>query len=261
MVTENCCPEILQPFNFKGKTALVTGSAQGLGREIALALARLGASLVLADTVRPEKTAADIVRNGFQALAIGADISQETSVIDLLKKAVSRFHQVDLLINNAGLSQLDFIPTEDTPMEQWDRVMGVNMRGTFLCCKHVGKHLIEKGGGTIVNIASTAGFTGIPRAAAYCASKAGVISLTKSLAVEWARYNIRVNAVAPHYIETEMTRGLRNSPKVYEGIINQIPLQRFAKPEEVIGSILFLCSPASAYITGAVLAVDGGFLA
>jgi 2-deoxy-D-gluconate 3-dehydrogenase len=192
---------------------------------------------------------------------VRTDVSEENSVIDLLKEAVVRFQKLDLLVNNAGISQLDFIPTEEAPIEEWDRVVRVNLRGTFLCCKYVGKHMIEQGGGNIINVASTAGFTGIPRASAYCASKAGVISLTKSLAVEWARYNIRVNAVAPHYLETELTRGLRNSAKVYEGIIRQIPLQRFARLEEVIGSILFLSSPASSYITGSVLPVDGGFLA
>ncbi len=260
-IEKKYCQEILQPFDYKEKTALVTGSAQGLGREIALALARQGASLVLADIIPPEETAGEIIRAGSQAIAVQTDISEETAVMDLVKEALTRYRQLDLLVNNAGISQLDFNPTEDTPMEEWDRVLGVNLRGTFLCCKHVGKHMIEKGGGNIINIASTAGFNGIPRASAYCASKAGVISLTKSLAVEWARYNIRVNAVAPHYLETELTRGLRDSAKVYESIIRQIPLQRFARPEEVVGSILFLGSPASSYITGSVLAVDGGFLA
>lgn len=257
----NTHQELSNLFRFEGKTALVTGSAKGLGREIAKALARQGASLVLADLVSPEETAEEIQRIGSSVTAIKADISSETSVNNLIKKAIAGHKKVDLLINNAGISQLNFEPTEDAPTKDWDKVLQVNLRGTYLCCKYCGKHMIEKGGGNIINIASTAGFTGIPRASAYCASKAGVIALTKSLAVEWAKFNIRVNALAPHYMETELTEGLRNSAKVYKGIIRQIPLGRFARTEELIGSILFLGSPASSYITGTVLAVDGGFLA
>lgn len=261
MKMPNADQELSDLFGFEGKTALVTGSAQGLGRKIALALARQGASLVLADLVSPEDTAREAQRIGSRAKAIRADISRETSVRNLVKKAVDQFQQVDILVNNAGISQLKFEPTEEGSTEDWDKVIQVNLRGTYLCCKHVGQHMIQKGGGTIINIASTAGFTGIPRASAYCASKAGVISLTKSLAVEWAKYHIRVNAVAPHYIETELTKGLRGSEKIYQGIIRQIPLGRFARTEELIGSIFFLGSRASSYMTGTVLPVDGGFLA
>ena len=121
--------------------------------------------------------------------------------------------------------------------------------------------MIGSGGGSIINISTTAGITGVIRAPAYCASKAGIILLTKSLALEWVRYNIRVNAIAPHYLETELTKGLRASEKVYDGLIRQIPMRRFAKPAEVVGTILLLCSPASSYITGTVIEVDGGFLA
>ncbi len=261
MKRRNTNQELSELFGFEGKTALITGSAKGLGREIALALARQGASLVLADLVSPEETAEEIHRIGSHAQAVKADISKETSVRNLVTKAVDQFRQVDILINNAGISQLKFEPTVDASTEDWDKVIQVNLRGTYLCCKHVGKHMIQRGGGTIINIASTAGFIGIPRASAYCASKAGVILLTKSLAVEWAKYNIRVNAVAPHYMETELTKGLRDSEKIYKGIIKQIPLGRFARTEELIGTIFFLGSPASSYITGTVLNVDGGFLA
>ena len=139
--------------------------------------------------------------------------------------------------------------------------METNLRGTFLCCQKIGQQMIDAGGGNIVNIATTAGITGVPRAPAYCASKAGVILLTKSLALEWARYHIRVNAVAPHYLETELSRGLRQSKKVYSSLIAQIPMRRFGKPAEVVGAVIFLCSEASSYMTGGVIAVDGGYLA
>ena len=139
--------------------------------------------------------------------------------------------------------------------------MSVNLRGTFLCSKHIGKLMIKNGGGNIVNIASTAGVTGVPRAPAYCASKAGVILLTKSLALEWAKHHIRVNAIAPHYLETDLTRGLRSSEAVHGKIVKQVPMRRFGKVSELIGAVIFLSSDASSYTTGAILTVDGGYLA
>jgi NAD(P)-dependent dehydrogenase (short-subunit alcohol dehydrogenase family) len=248
-------------YGLDGKTALVTGSGQGLGREIALAFASNGANLVLADVVSPEKTAKVIEEMGVRCTSIKADISDESNVMRLVEMVIAGCGRVDILVNNAGLSQLSYTPTEDLPTDEWDRVIQVNLRGTFLCCKHIGRSMIKNGGGNIVNIASTAGITGVPRAPAYCASKAGVILLTKSLALEWARYGIRVNVVAPHYLETELTRDLRNSEKVYHGLINAIPMKRFGKTSEVIGAVLFLCTSGSSFTTGSVMTVDGGYLA
>jgi NAD(P)-dependent dehydrogenase (short-subunit alcohol dehydrogenase family) len=248
-------------FRLKGKIALVTGSAQGLGKEIASSLAQNGCSLVLADIAYPEETAKQIEEIGSRSISVKADISDEAEVKDMVEKAISEYKKVDILVNNAGISQLSYTATEDLPIEEWDKIIAVNLRGTFLCCKHVGKQMIGSGGGSIINISTTAGMTGVPRAPAYCASKAGIILLTKSLALEWVRYNIRVNAIAPHYLETELTKGLRASEKVYDGLVKQIPMRRFAKPGEVVGTVLFLSSPASSYITGTVIVVDGGFLA
>jgi 2-deoxy-D-gluconate 3-dehydrogenase len=248
-------------FFFKGQTALVTGSARGLGREIALSLAEHGASLVLADKVFPSDTAGEIEKIGGKVLALSADISVEAGVQELVRQALDHYRRIDILVNNAGVSQLSFSPSEDTSVQEWGTIINVNLTGTFLCCREVGKQMISQGGGSIINIASTAGFNGIPRASAYCASKAGVILLTKCLAVEWAGKNVRVNAIAPHYIETDLTQTLRESPKVFEGIVRQIPMKRFAKPEEIIGTLLLLASPASSYLTGSIIAVDGGFLA
>jgi NAD(P)-dependent dehydrogenase (short-subunit alcohol dehydrogenase family) len=252
------CTEL---FRLDGKTALVTGCAQGLGKEIALSLAQNGASLVLADIVYPEETAEGIRKVGSRFVALQADVSDETDVENLVKNSISEFKGVDILINNAGISQLSYTPTEELPIAEWDSIIRTNLRGTFLCCKHIGKQMIAGGGGNIINIASTAGINGVPRAPAYCASKAGIILLTKSLALEWARHNIRINAIAPHYLETELTKGLKGSEKVYRGLINPIPLKRFGEPSEVIGTVLLLSTNASNYITGAVIPVDGGFLA
>ncbi len=248
-------------FRLEGKIALVTGSAQGLGKEIALSLAQNGCSLVLADLVDPEETAKQIAEIGSRSISVKVDISDEAEVKNMVEKAISEYEKVDILVNNAGISQLSYTATEDLPSEEWDKIIAVNLRGTFLCCKHVGKQMIGSDGGSIINISTTAGVTGVPRAPAYCASKAGIILLTKSLALEWVRYHIRVNAIAPHYLETELTKGLRASEEVYEGLVKQIPIRRFAKPAEVMGAVMLLSSPASSYITGTVIVVDGGFLA
>lgn len=248
-------------FQLNDKTALVTGSSKGLGQEIAVCLAEQGVSLILADVVYPEETATSIERIGSRYISIQLDVSDEMAVRDIVKRAVSEFGKIDILVNNAGITQSGVTRTEDTPVEEWDRVIRVNLRGTFLCSRYVGKEMIEAGGGNIINIASTAGFSGVARAPAYAASKAGVVVLTKSLALEWAKYNVRVNAIAPHYLETEMTQGLMAHDEVYERIVSQIPLRRFAKPREILGTVLLLASPASSYMTGSVIAVDGGFLA
>jgi NAD(P)-dependent dehydrogenase (short-subunit alcohol dehydrogenase family) len=248
-------------FRLDGKIALVTGSSRGLGKEIAKGFAQYGASLVLADISYPEKTEEEIEGEGARCVAVKTDISKEAEVKDLAQKITSEFGKVDILINNAGITQLSYTPTEELPAKEWDRVMDINLRGTFLCCKYLGGSMIKTGGGSIVNIASTAGITGVPRAPAYCASKAGVILFTKSLALEWAQHDIRVNAIAPHYLETELTKGVRDSDKVYEALIKQIPLKRFGKTRELVGAALFLASDTSSYVTGAVMPVDGGYLA
>ena len=248
-------------FRLEGKIAVVTGSTEGLGKEIALSLAQNGCSLVLADIVYPEETANQITILGSRCIPVQTDISDEIEVKNLVREAISKFKKVDILVNNAGISQLSYTATEDLPIEEWDKIIRVNLRGTFLCSKYIGKQMIDSGGGSIINISTTAGINGVPRAPAYCASKAGIILLTKSLAIEWAKYNIRVNAIAPHYLETELTKGLRASNKVYDGLIKQIPMNRFGKPKEIIGAVLLLSSPASSYITGAVMVIDGGYLA
>ena len=248
-------------FRLDGKTAIVTGSGQGLGKEIALSLAQNGCSLVLADIVYPDETARQIEGMGSHCIPIKMDISDEIEVKNLAERSVTEYKKVDILINNAGISQLSDTPTEELPIEEWDKIIRVNLRGTFLCCQYIGKKMIGSGGGSIINISTTAAFTGVPRAPAYSASKAGIVLLTKTLALEWAKYNIRVNAIAPHYLETGLTEGLRASNKTYEGLVRKIPMRRFGKPEEMIGTILLLSSSASSYITGSVIVVDGGFLA
>ena len=248
-------------FHLTGKTALITGSARGLGKEIAIGLAEYGVSLVLADIVQPGETKKEVEDKGVRCIAVQTDVSDEAQIKRIADIAALEYGKVDILVNNAGISQLSYTPTEELPLEEWDHVMSVNLKGTFLCSKHIGKLMIKNGGGNIVNIASTAGVTGVPRAPAYCASKAGVILLTKSLALEWAKHHIRVNAIAPYYLETDLTSGLRSSEEVYRKIVKQVPMRRFGKVSELIGAVIFLSSDASSYTTGAILTVDGGYLA
>jgi len=248
------------PVSLKGKTVLVTGAAGGLGRDIAITLAKCDASLVLADIESPHNTQTAISDMGVRCIASKTDISDEYQVRQLADRAASAFGRIDILVNNAGMLQLSYTPTEDLPVEEWDKIIRVNLRGTFLCCKHIGKLMIADGGGSIINIASTAGITGVPRAPAYCASKSGVILLTKSLALEWAKYNIRINAVAPHYLDTAPTQELRASKRINDGLIDTIPMKRFGSPSDIRGVVLLLASDASSYMTGTVIPIDGGYL-
>ncbi len=253
--------EVESARGIEGRVVVVTGAARGLGREITLALASRGAKVVAADIEKPAETGAQLKQMGALYLALETDVGEEDRVAEMTAKTVAEFGRVDVLVNNAGISQLDYIATQDSDLEEWERVIRVNLTGAYLTAKHAGRHMIDQGGGNIINVASTAGLSGVPRAPAYCASKAGLIMLTKSLALEWAEYNVRVNAIAPHYLETELTTGLRSSTKVYNGLARQIPLKRFAKASEMIGAVLLLAGDDSSFMTGSVIVVDGGYLA
>ena len=246
-------------FKLGGKIALVTGSAQGLGKEIALSLARNGCFLVLADIIYPEETARQIEEMGSRSISVRADISDEAEVRNMVEKAILEYKKVDILVNNAGISQLSYTATEDLPIEEWDKIIAINLRGTFLCCKHVGKQMIGSGGGSIINISTTAGITGVPRAPAYSASKAGIILLTKSLALEWVRYHIRVNAIAPGLVKTKFAEPLWKEPAWAEIMEkNRALTGRIGLPEDAASAALFLASDASSYITGTTIVLDGG---
>ncbi len=243
--------------NFSGKNVLVTGSTRGIGRAIAEAFAKYGANVIISGTV--EEKAREVAKEisqkyGVKTLGVGMNVADPQSVEEAFKKIKGTFEGVDILINNAGI-------TRDTlflrmRLEDWQKVLDVNLTGTFLVTKQVIRYMVKKRWGRIINITSVVGFTGNVGQVNYSTTKSGLIGFTKSLAKELAPRNILVNAVAPGFIETEMTASL--SDDIKENYKRQIPLGRFGKPEEVANVVLFLASPMADYITGEVIHVNGG---
>ncbi|MBF2057461.1 MAG: 3-oxoacyl-[acyl-carrier-protein] reductase [Cyanobacterium sp. T60_A2020_053] len=241
----------------KGQVAIITGASRGIGKASALALAEEGAKVVVnyaSNSQSAEAVVKEITEAGGEAIAIQADVSQGEAVDNLIKETIKTWGKIDILINNAGI-------TRDTlllrmKLEDWQKVIDLNLTGVFLCCKAVSKTMLKQRSGKIINISSVAGQMGNPGQANYSAAKAGVIGLTKTLAKEFAPRGVTVNAVAPGFIETDMTSGLQA-----EEILKMIPLGRYGKPEEVASMILFLCASEGAdYITGQVFNVDGGMV-
>ena len=240
----------------KGKVALVTGAAQGIGKAIALLLARNGADIVVSDInlEKAEETAKEIGAIGPKAVAVKVDVANLSDVDQMVTGILEKLAKIDILVNNAGITRDKLIlrMTE----EDWDAVLGVNLKGTFNCTKAVLRHMAKQRSGKIVNIASVVGEMGNAGQANYSASKAGVIGLTKTIAREYAQRGINVNAIAPGYIETPMTEALPEKAK--EELRRLIPMERLGKPEDVAEAVLFLVSEESSYITGQVLNVNGG---
>jgi len=251
---------ILEQFRLDGRVALVTGASRGLGRAMALALAEAGADVALAgrDRATLEPAASEIAATGRRALAAPLDVGRVETHAALVERVARELGPVDILVNNAGINHR--APALEWSPQDWDRVLGVNLRGAFFLCQAVGRGMVERRRGKILNISSMTAFLGLPTVPAYTASKAALQQLTRLLAVEWAEYNIQVNAIAPGWIHTEMTAGLRGTPR-YGWVVGKTPAGRFGEPEELAGAAVFLCSPAADFITGQVLAVDGGILA
>jgi 3-oxoacyl-[acyl-carrier protein] reductase len=241
-----------------GQVAVVTGGAQGIGKAIALALAREGAEIVIADLNLEEanKTAQEIEALGRKVIALKVNVASAEEVEALMKKMLDNFGRIDILVNNAGITRDGLLVRMKE--EDWDLVLDVNLKGTFNCTKAVSRVMLKQKAGKIVNIASIIGQIGNVGQANYAASKAGIIAFTKSVAKELASRRINVNAIAPGFIATEMTAVL--SDEVKQEMLKRIPLERLGQPEDIAQAVLFLVSPASAYITGQVLRVDGGMV-
>ena len=239
-----------------GKTALVTGAAQGIGRDIALALAADGADIAICDVnlEAAQKTAADIEAKGRKALALKTNVASSDDVNAMVEQTIQKFGRIDILVNNAGITRDGLILRMKD--EDWDLVLSINLKGAFLCTKAALKHMTKQRSGTIINIASIVGAMGNAGQANYVASKAGLIGLTKTIAREYANRNVTANAVAPGFIDTAMTQALTEN--VRQELAKQIPLGRLGSSEDVANAVRFLASPSAAYITGQVIHVNGG---
>lgn len=241
-----------------GKAAVVTGAAQGIGRAIALALAKEGADIVVSDInlEKAKETARELETLGRKTLAIQTNVAKGEDVENLAKTAIDTFGKVDILVNNAGITRDNLLMRMKD--EEWEQVIEVNLKGTFYCTRAFLRPMLKQKGGRIVNITSIVGVMGNAGQANYSASKAGVIGFTKTMAREVASRNITVNAVAPGFIDTDMTRAL--SEEVRKNLQNQIPLGRLGTPEDIAEAVSFLVSDAASYITGQILHVNGGML-
>jgi NAD(P)-dependent dehydrogenase (short-subunit alcohol dehydrogenase family) len=245
----------------EGKVALVTGGGRGLGRALALALANAGAAVCVAGrSPEPLAEVAEAIRaEGGRAAAAQADVTVEGDVDRAVQATLTELGRIDVLVNNSGV--LVDSPVAAATLADWRHVIDTNLTGTFLCCRAVAPHLIEQRSGKVINVASMFAYRGVPRLASYAASKAAVVSLTASLALEWARFGIQVNGVAPGYFETDMNAQLRDDEASSTRILGRIPARRMGRPEELGPLVVYLASPASDFVTGQTVTIDGGQLA
>lgn len=246
--------------NFDGKVALVTGAASGMGLATARAFAEAGAAVVLADVreASVQSAAEQLVSEGHRAIGVPCDVSDDAQVAVMVDQTVAEFGRLDAAFNNAGVMAA-IAQTADSTREEWERVIGINLRGVWSCLKHELPQMVRQGGGAIVNCSSVGGFTGNPGIGSYIASKHGVLGLTRTAALEYASKGIRVNAVCPGAIATQIARDVvGGDEEAYEEMARGIPLGRIGRPEEIALAVLWLCSPGASYVVGHSLVVDGG---
>jgi NAD(P)-dependent dehydrogenase (short-subunit alcohol dehydrogenase family) len=249
-------------FNLSGQVALVTGAARGLGRAIALALANAGADVAigLRDVASDAGLAGEIERLGRRVLPLQMDVSRMEQITSSIDRAAAHFGRLDILVNNAGIAPENL--AENVREDDFDRTLAVNLKGTFFASQAVGRIMIRQRNGRIINMSSQAGFVALPTESVYCMTKAAIAHLTKCLAVEWGKYNITVNGVAPTFIHTPGTEPALSDPQFRSDVITRIAaLHRIGEPVDVAGAVVFLASPAASLITGHTLLIDGGWTA
>jgi len=248
-------------FSLAGRVALVTGGSRGLGRGIALALAAAGAHVAPASRTEGDlqAVAAEVRALGRRACPVAVDVTDEASVQAMVQRVVDELGSIDILVNSAGIVSLK--PTIEFPVDEWQHILDVNLRGTFLCCKEVARVMLAQGRGKIINISSVRGHQGRANDPAYAASKGAVNLLTKSLAIEWARQGITVNAIAPTFIRTDLNTSLLDDPSTRDWVLSRIPMGRVGQIWDLFGLAVFLASPASDFITGQTIYLDGGWTA
>jgi NAD(P)-dependent dehydrogenase (short-subunit alcohol dehydrogenase family) len=253
---------MLEQFSLKGRVAAVTGASRGIGYAIALGLAEAGADMALMS--RTENAlglvSASIEKRGRQCVAVAGDVGKEPDVKHFFDTTKSEYGRIDVLVNCAGISPY-MKPAEELSDTEWNDVINVNLTGTFRCCREAAKVMLTQGSGSIINLASMGSYVGLRNASAYVASKGGVQLLTRTLAVEWAQRGIRVNAIAPGFIDTDMLSFLRNDEGAKQRILNSTPMGRLAPPDELVGAVIYLASDASRFVTGETIVIDGGYLA
>jgi NAD(P)-dependent dehydrogenase (short-subunit alcohol dehydrogenase family) len=250
-------------FSLPGKVVIITGGRRGIGKAIALAMAEAGADIAICDRVIEDgelnAVAEEVKRLGRRSLAVQADITHKADVDALVQRVMDEFGAVDILVNNAAMNIRALLL--ELSEDGWDRVIDTDLKGYYLCSQAVGKRMVDQKRGNIINIASIAAIKAAPEMGAYCIAKAGVVMLTRVLAVELAKYNIRVNAIAPYMVKTKFSQPLWSDPETLKELESEIPLGRLAETSDIIGAVLFLASDASSYITGHTIIVDGGLSA
>ena len=246
-------------FDIRGKVALVTGASKGLGKAMAMGLAKAGADLALCarDLDELERSRAEAGSHGVTAKAYRMDVLARASIRETVDSIVRDFGRIDILVNNAGVNVRK--PVTQLAEEEWDLVLDTNLKGYFLVAQAVAPHMIARGKGKIINIASIMGTVALDNLVAYASSKGGVVQMTKVMAIEWAKHNINVNAIGPTYFETPLVAVLRDDPERFRFINERTPMGRWGQPEELEGTVIFLASQASDFITGQTIYVDGGW--
>jgi NAD(P)-dependent dehydrogenase (short-subunit alcohol dehydrogenase family) len=241
-----------------GQVAVVTGAGRGIGRTAVLTLAAAGADVVLAarSVDQLERVAEEVRDRGRQALVAPTDVTDVAAVDDLAARTIAAFDRVDVLVNNSGI--VASTPLLEQDPDEWDAIHATNVRGTYLVTRAIGRHLVDQGHGKVINVASNFAFAGVPGHTAYCSSKAAVVAFTRALAVEWARHGVQVNGLAPGYVATDLNAEVRADPDLHDRILKAVPARRMAEADELAPWLLLLASPASDFMTGETIVLDGG---